>query len=153
MSRYYIHGARRCGRTARRHHPVKAMIAFRPIRQIFEQLATDGDFAYEGKVPVIKDETGAWCEFMPALLTWCDCWDRIAQGLAIKLTTTAIRRIAAALEAEQTIDESALAAAIAEIDLQYRAYLTRPADDLDHYVKTARIRVALEDAGALGAES
>lgn len=80
---------RRCGRTAKRHHPVKAMIAFQPIRQIFDGLATDGEFAYEGDVPVIQD----------------------------------------------------------------RAYLTLPAADLDRHVQAERIRVELEDTGALGAQS
>lgn len=148
-----IQNARRFGRT-KRHHPVKAMIAFQPIRQIFDGLATDGEFAYEGDVPVIQDrETGTWCEFMPALLTWCDCWDRIAEGLVVKLSTAAIRHVAAALVAGQEIDEPALAAALAEIAAQYRAYLTLPAADLDRHVQAARIRVALEDADALGVES
>lgn len=146
-----IHGARRCGRTAKRHHPVKAMIAFRPIRQIFDGLATDGEFAFEGDVPVILDrETSTWCEFMPALLTWCDCWDRIAAGLSVKLSTKAIRHVAAALVAGQEIDEPALAAALAEIESQYRAFLTLPAEDIDRYVKTERIRLALEDAQSDG---
>lgn len=154
MRQIIFHGARRVGRTAKRHHPVKAMIAFQPIRQIFDGLATDGEFAYEGDVPVIQDhETGTWCEFMPALITWCDCWDRIAAGLSVKLSTKAMRHVATALEAGQEIDEPALAAALAEIAAQYRAFLTLPADSLDRYVKTARIQAALEDAGAQGAQS
>lgn len=144
MSRFHSH------RKASRHHPVKAMIAFQPIRQIFDGLATDGEFAYEGDVPVIQDrETGTWCEFMPALLTWCDCWDRIAAGLSVKLSTAAIRHVAGALVASRPIDEQALAAALAEIDAQYRAFITLPAANIDRYVRTARIQVAMEDAGVI----
>lgn len=126
---------------------VKAMIAFAPVRKLFEEIRDTGTVDAERGVPVTTDWTGEPCQIVPTLLAWCDNWDRIARGENVALTTTAQRRICACLNFDRPILPQEIATAIAELDAQYRAYITLPAASIEGHVRTTRIEIELEELG------
>lgn len=132
-------------RAPKRFGLVKALLAFAPMRKLLEDIRDHGTVDAERGVPVMADWDGDACQIVPALIAWCDNWDRIARGEGVPLTTTAQRRIGACLQFDRPIFPQEVAAAIAELDAQYRAYLTLPAAAIDGHVRTTRIEIAMDE--------
>lgn len=57
-----------------------------------------GEIECEMGRPVFRDDDGTWTEVVPALLGWCDAFDRISRAAGIPIDMEPVRRLARRLE-------------------------------------------------------
>ncbi len=129
---------------------VKAQLAFAPVASLLNEIATQGTVSAERGVAFMPDWNGELVQVVPALLAWCDNWQRIARAANVRIDTFYQRRICACLDCGRPIMPDEIQKALEELSVQYSAYRTLPASLIDAEVRTERIAIALEEAGVTG---
>ena len=122
-------------------------LIFRPIHHLFAQLR-EGEVDSARGAPIFKDWQGQWCEVVPALEGWSECWIRIAAGEGIDLPMVAVRKLASRLKYDVPMQPDDVAAAMVEIMACQRATLKIPRRTMGEYMRTEQVAIELDRIGA-----
>jgi hypothetical protein len=113
-------------------------MVFRPIHALYEQLRSGEIDSVRGR-PVFKDWQGDWCEVVPALQGWADCWQRIADGEKLSLPMTATLKLANRLSYGTPVGPGDIEASWQEMLATQRAILRIPRKAMGSYMRTQQI--------------
>lgn len=121
-------------------------LIFRPIFNLFEQLRAGEVDAVKGR-PVFRDWQGQLCEVVPALEGWAGCWDRIAAGERLQLSTEAIKKMAKRLQYDVPLTEEEVDAAWQEVLVTQRLCLRIPRVTMGRYMRDEQISIEVDRLG------
>ena len=121
-------------------------LVFRPIHNLFEQLRA-GEVDCSRGVPIFRDWQGQWCEVAPALEGWAGCWERIAAGEGVQVSTVAIRKLAKRLKFDVPVTEEEVEDAWREVLATQRLTMRIPRKKIGDYMRTEQIAVEMEERG------
>lgn len=119
---------------------------FRPIHVLFDQLRS-GEVDSAKGAPIFKDWLGHWCEVVPALEGWADCWERISAGEGLQLSLSAVRKLARRLDYDVPLTYDDLEAAWQEIVACKHATLKVTRRALGDYMRTEQIQIEVDRLG------
>lgn len=121
-------------------------LIFRPIHRLFDQLRQGEIDSARGK-PLFLDWQGQWCEVVPALEGWADCWERISAGERLGLSLAAVRRLAKLLEYDVPMTEQQIEAAWQEVLATQHATMRVTRRALGGYMRTEQIAIEIDRLG------
>jgi hypothetical protein len=121
-------------------------MVFGPIYDVFDKLQSGEIECVKGE-PVFrdyKDYQGAWCEIVPAILGWADCWDRLCAGEGIVFDSSPLVKLATKLKNGVPVTEEEVAAGRRTVDLNKKIFMSTPIDIIEHYTKTEMIQIQVD---------
>lgn len=121
-------------------------LIFRPIHRLFDQLRSGEIDSADGQ-PIFLDWQGNWCEVVPALDGWAGCWERIAAGEGLVLSTAAVRQLARSLADDVELTEDQVDAAWQEVLATQRATLRIPRKTMGNYMRTELVAIEVDRLG------
>lgn len=119
---------------------------FRPVMTVFNQLREGAVFSAKG-VPIFKDWTGEWCEIVPALEGWCDCWERIANGEGFDLDLSPARKLSKRLKFDVPLQPEEVDAAYSVMARCQGLMLRVTRARLAGYMRTEQIQIEMDRLG------
>lgn len=127
-----------------------AALVFKPVRVLFDQLR-QGEVDSAKGCPIFKDWLGQWCEIVPALEGWADCWQRVSDGEGLGFNMAATRRVARYLAKDVPLTEEMVDEAWAEVLACQRATLRIERRKLGRYMKDEQIAIEFDRLGVRNA--
>lgn len=112
-------------------------------QSIFDQLK-NGQIDSVDDVPVFRDNTGQWCEVVPALDGWIFTWEKIAKELNINLIAfTSMRILLNKLNSGAMLSVIDIAAANCELTQCRGVFRKADRAKLMEIAKTAQLQILL----------
>ena len=112
-------------------------------QRIFDQLS-NGQIDSVDDVPVFRDNTGQWCEVVPALDGWVFTWEKIAKELNLSLIAfTSMRILISKLNSGATLSVIDIAAANCELTQCRGIFRKADRTRLMEIAKTAQLQILL----------
>ncbi|WP_137010107.1 hypothetical protein [Aquitalea aquatilis] len=120
---------------------------FAPIDHMLDCLDA-GEIYVIDDVVVFKDfEDSTWYALVPAMLGWCELWQRLALHYRLDIDTGPVRVLMGKLERAEYLAKEEIAAGRAVVDLTRRAYMGMDVYEVKSFVRTQQLKIQLEDAG------
>lgn len=112
-------------------------------QSIIDQLAAGSIDAADG-VPVFRDNTGGWCEVVPALEGWLFTWRKISAALDLGLLFYSFTLLSNRLHLGELIEAIHIDNAAVELAFCRRAFRTANRQKIVSLAKTAQIQILME---------
>lgn len=112
-------------------------------QSIIDQLTAGAIDAADG-VPVFRDNTGSWCEVVPALQGWLFTWRKINIALNLGLSFYSFTLLSNRLNKGELIDAMHIINAALELRHCRHAFRTANRQQIVSLAKTAQIQILME---------
>jgi len=111
-------------------------------QSIIDQLL-NGAIDCANDVPVFRDNSGQWCEVLPALEGWLFTWRKLDEELNLHLSFYSIALISECLQKNQFIFEGYVKNAASELQRCREAFRTADRKEISRISKIAQLQILL----------
>jgi len=111
-------------------------------QSIIDQLK-NGAIDCADDVPVFRDNTGQWCEVLPALNGWIFTWKKINTELNLNLSFRHFETLSTRLENDVPLDNLHIRCCIAELNACRVAFRAADRKQIVSIAKTAQLQILL----------